>query len=1113
MYYLVQSMRMINKIQFIIYILLFNTILVHGQIAHTKTFTVGEGLSQSNVTSLLQDSRGFLWIGTQDGLNRYDGYEFTVFKHEHADTNSISNNVINCILEDNKGNIWIATNYGLDKYNPYTGRFTNYLHEEDSSSGLPQHQVFSVFQDSDGYIWVKTLYYLSRFDPENEEFKNYKHFNDYFNYYDGSSNFSIIEDNKDRLWVGTKDGLSLFNKELEIFKRYYHKKDDENSLSSNRVKDIYQDRKGTIWIGTDKGLNKFDPESENFTRYYFQSELEKPVARNSFNTIMEDESGILWVGTGGGLYKFDRETGAFHSANQFLFNTNRSITSEIQSLEQSRSKVMWVGTLQGLLKIQKNLKSFKLYKNDKDGNSLFGNNLIASVYKHENNDIWIGTWNSGLYVLDPKTLETKVFTERRAFIGDNNVHTLFKDSKQRLWIGTQDGISYYDFNTGSFHKINNSTIEKIFSNNRIYSIDEDSDGNLWFATRNGLHVLHPDLIIKSYYHTSYNKESLSSNFIYDVMVASDSIVWVATNNGLNRLNRVTNTFEIYKRDKISCNNCLVNNEILCLHKDDNNNIWIGTVGGLNKYDPSTKIFTSYTEQDGLPNNLIYSILEDNNGNLWISTNLGISKFDPTNEEFVNYSIYDGLQNYEFNHLASYKADDGELFFGGISGLNAFYPDSIKTSSYIPEIVITSLEIITGRGQKNYKLHGTDTVYIPHENNLITIEFAALDLTEPEKNRYAYMLEGVENYWVNIGNRRYATFSKLPPGKYNFKVKGTNNDGVWNEEGTELFLIVETPFWKSEFAYFAYAVAGLLLILWIIRWRTRSLRKANQQLKEREVIARQVAKQKEELSAKNKNITDSLVYAKRIQESLLPSDIAFKNLLSDSFILYKPKDIVSGDFYWINQVEDKLFVAVVDCTGHGVPGAFMSIIGVELLNNITSEQKILEADKILYDLNRGIYLTLSKEGGDTRPIRDGMDVALCIIDKKKRQLEFAGAFRPLYLVRDNKIQEVKGDRFSVGMLEDSMEDSKIKKKTIDLKEDDIIYLFSDGYADQFGGPEAKKYKYRRFRHLLLTIHKLPMEQQKYYLDKSIEDWRGEQEQVDDILIVGFRPNDLVGKTSL
>jgi serine phosphatase RsbU (regulator of sigma subunit) len=542
--------------------------------------------------------------------------------------------------------------------------------------------------------------------------------------------------------------------------------------------------------------------------------------------------------------------------------------------------------------------------------------------------------------------------------------------------------------------------------------------------------------------------------------------------------------------------------VLCLHEDSKGNLWIGTVGGLNWYNKEKGTFKTFTEQNGLPNNLIYSILDDSKGNLWISTNLGISKLNISENEFTNFGLYDGLQNYEFNHLASYKAEDGELFFGGISGLNAFYPDSIKKSQHIPEIVITSLEIITNKGEKNYKLIGQDTIHIPYENNLVTIEFAALDLAEPQKNQYAYMLEGLENYWVHIGNRRYATFSKLAPGKYKFRVKGTNNDGVWNENHKELYIIVETPFWRNEFAFAFYALMIILVVFFIFRWRTRRLRKANQQLKEKEIIARQVAKQKEELSVKNKNITDSLIYAKRIQESLLPSDLTFKNMLQSSFILYKPKDIVSGDFYWINRVEDKLFVAVVDCTGHGVPGAFMSIIGVELLNNITSEQKIMEADKILYDLNRGIYLTLSKEGGDSRTIRDGMDIALCVIDEKKKQLEFAGAFRPLYLLRDNKIQEIRGDRFSVGMLEHSMENPKINKHTIDLQDNDLIYLFTDGYADQFGGPEAKKFKYRRFRHLLLTIHKLPMEQQKYYLDKSIEDWKGEQEQVDDILIVGF-----------
>jgi len=320
----------------------------------------------------------------------------------------------------------------------------------------------------------------------------------------------------------------------------------------------------------------------------------------------------------------------------------------------------------------------------------------------------------------------------------------------------------------------------------------------------------------------------------------------------------------------------------------------------------------------------------------------------------------------------------------------------------------------------------------------------------------------------------------------------------------LHLIVETPFFLTRLAKVLYIITVVVFIFLIFRWRTNRLRKANQELKEKEIIAQQVAKQKEELSVKNKSITDSLIYAKRIQEALLPSDTTIRNACPQSFVLYKPKDIVSGDFYWMNEKQDKLFIAAVDCTGHGVPGAFMSIIGLELLDNITNDQGIEEADKILYDLNKGISLTLSKDAYDKRTIRDGMDISLCVIDRKKKQMQFAGAFRPLYLMRDNKIREIKGDRFSIGMMEDSMEKPMVNVHTIDLKEDDMVYIFTDGYADQFGGSEGKKYKYRRFRHLLLNIHKLPVEVQKDYLDKSIEEWKGELEQVDDILIIGFKP---------
>ncbi|MEA3317750.1 MAG: SpoIIE family protein phosphatase, partial [Bacteroidota bacterium] len=458
-------------------------------------------------------------------------------------------------------------------------------------------------------------------------------------------------------------------------------------------------------------------------------------------------------------------------------------------------------------------------------------------------------------------------------------------------------------------------------------------------------------------------------------------------------------------------------------------------------------------------------------------------------------------NYEFSIGAYFKSKKGEIFFGGISGINSFFPDSIKINRIPPKIAITEVEIVA-KNKKTLKYPSSDDVlHIPYKNNLITVEFSVLDYTNPKQNTYAYKLKGAGDEWINIGNRRYATFSKLAPGKYTFIVKGANSDYVWNEEGVSLDIIVKTPIWKKDISYVVYIVLIISLILFLVQYRTRHLRKTNLKLKEKELIAIQVAKQKEELSVKNKSITDSIIYAKRIQESLLPSKIYFKELLPKSFILFKPKDIVSGDFYWVAHKANKIFLAVVDCTGHGVPGAFMSIIGFELLRNIINEQNIQEADEIMSHLNKGIIDTLGKS--DDISIKDGMDMSLCVIDRNNSILEYSGAFRPLYMIRDNKLDEIKGGRFSVGMLDDN-ENDKILKTVISIEKDDVFYMFSDGYADQFGGPEGKKYKYRRFRHMLLNIHRNSLEKQKEFLDKSIEDWKGNEEQVDDILIVGIKP---------
>jgi len=1072
-----------------------------AQIPTVELYSIENGLSQTSVNCLIQDNRGFIWIGTQDGLNKFDGYSFRILRNEPADSNSLSNNFINCIYEDASGNIWIGTNYGLNKYNVLTEQFSHYYHDPQDPNSLKEDEIYDIYQDNSGYIWIKTENYLTRLNPRSNKFRHYEHYNDVFNFISVNAKFSIFEDHKNQLWVGTKDGLNYFDRKLEIFKRYKHDPNIRGSLSNNKVKVIYEDSDQNLWIGTEQGLNKFNWQTETFQHYYSNYLNPKSLSNNIINDIYEDNQGNLWIATDDGLNIFDKNTETFTVYDRFFYNNDIIITTSFTEIIQDKNDIIWVGTLQGLIKIENRKEKFNLYRNSKNGTPLFSNNYVTSLYKNERT-VWVGTWGTGLFLFNPSTKNTEQYNTANSNIANDYIHKIYEDQDGNIWIGTQDGISFYNNETKKFENIEKLKALSVFKNNRIFDIQQDQKGDLWIASKFGLHQITEDTIV-SYIHNPDDSASIRSDLVYDILFDKKNNIWIGTEKGLSYLNPQTQEITTYFREQALCNNCLSSNEVLSLHLDTlRNNLWIGTSDGLNRFNLESKEFRSYFTKDGLANNLIYAILADDSGNLWMSTNKGISKFNIVNKTFSNFGVADGLQDFEFNHGAAYKTESGKLFFGGIAGYNSFYPDSITKNQKAPNIEITAVEVLSEKKTKRVPVGFDRQIEVSHNNNLITIEFAALDFTNPQKNNYMYKLIGVEDEWINLGNRRYATFSNLPSGKYTFNVKGSNSDQVWSKEPATLKIIVKTPYWETRFAYFFYIFLMATLIVWIFRYRTRSLRKSNQELKEKEQIAKQIAKQKEELSVKNKSITDSIIYAKRIQEALMPTLDQFKITLPTSFILYKPKDIVSGDFYWINERNDKIFLAVVDCTGHGVPGAFMSIIGFELLRNITEEQGIEDADEILKQLNNGVATTFGKSSDKAR-IKDGMDIALCVIDKQKAEIEFSGAFRPLYMIRDNKIEEIRGDRFSVGLLDEG-ENEEIRKTNIKLRKNDIFYMFSDGYADQFGGPEGKKYKYRRFRHLLLTIHKLPLEQQLTYFDRSFEDWKGELEQVDDVLILGFRP---------
>jgi ligand-binding sensor domain-containing protein/serine phosphatase RsbU (regulator of sigma subunit) len=1071
-------------------------------------FNVEKGLSQSAVSSLLLDSYGFLWIGTQDGLNRYDGYSFKVYRNNPRDPQTIANNNISSISEDEKGNIWVATWNGLSFFDRSTERFTNFLYDPQDDNSISDNRVYSVLQDSYGVVWVKTIQSLDRFEPSTNSFTRFPHFSDPNTFSSYNDDFLVFEDSKKKLWVGSKDGLLLFDRDAGMFKRYSNSPKEPKSLSNNKIKSIYEDSHGKLWVATESGLNRFNPQSDNFDRFFHNQSNQRSIQGDQINVIYEDGKGVLWTGTEQGLFTFNNALERF-SAVEIYINDERFYSTSVTSIVEDSSNILWIGTLSGLIKWDRKLNKFNLYTKLPNGDNIFSGNFIASVFEDSKGWLWVGTWGTGLHAYNRATKQVRRYTEKSTGlnkIANDFVHVITGLRSGDLLIGTRNGVQHFNPQTKSFsdfftrHKVDGSSI---FSDNRVYSIVEDSYNNVWFGTRLGLHKFSGTEII-SFYHNPYDSTSISSNQVYSLELDGNNL-WVGTLSGLNRIDIETNSITRYLRQSVYSSGGLFSDDIICLRLDSRGDLWIGTPSGLHHYDRELHSFSLFTQEDGLPHNLIYAIEEDNNGNIWVSTNLGIAVVKHDDNSIISYDTSDGLQGYEFNIGASYKSKRGELFFGGIVGLNSFFPDSIIKNTNSPRLAFTSFEVIGTEGKLEIPIVGMSEVIVPKSYSLINIEFAALDFTYPSKNHFMYKMEGLENDWIYVGSRRSATFSNLPEGVYYFKVIGSNSDNVWNEDPISIRIVVKTAFWKSRIAYGLYVVFGIISLFIFLRARTSMLRRTSRLLREREVTMTEMEEQKEELVSKNKNITDSIHYAKRIQEALLPSETHFKKILPDSFFLYMPKDIVSGDFYWINETHNKIFVAAIDCTGHGVPGAFMSIIGVELLRNITNVMGINDAAEILNRLDKGVHETFSKSLNDEAiNVKDGMDVSFCVIDKELNTLQFAGAFSNMYLIRDSKIIEVKGDRFTVGIGYDT-DKPLFQNHDIDILPDDMIYMFTDGYVDQFGGPEGKKYKFRRFRHLLLSIHKYPLEIQRKYLLGSINEWKGQLEQVDDILIIGIKPD--------
>ena len=1051
------------------------TLYVNGQKINkypVQRFGIAEGLTTNTVNCLLQDSQGYIWVGTEDGLNGYDGYVFKPFRHDPSDSTSISGNFICDIVEDPSGNLWVATLSGLNYFDKKTQLFTSWK----LTGSVNNNTVFSIFIDSKLDIWLKAEGYLLRFNKETAQFVEFEHKNDLFNYWFGYSPNGMDEDTDGNIWFATKDGLHKFDSSAEQFQIFSNKLGGLYRYE-DRVNCVYA-QGNTIWAGTQNGIWLYS--EKNGLQRYLVSEEDNPIHK-----IFPNPDGLRWWATEQGMLLFDTET---KTVVEQLKLGEDDFDEAIFDAFVDKSDIMWLATSNGLVKIDKKPKAFS------DIGSGFNEPVQAIAVVGE--EVWFGTATKGLYRKLQSGLVKQVPFNKRL---EQNISSLFFDSKRRLWIGFEQGLAIYDLNVGKLYGVEDyceCAAEDNLAQKRIFGFTETDDGNLWVSTSNGLYRLN-EKTLAIYKNNPIEEGALASNNVRKVIQDVNGRIWVVTAAGLSEYLPEKERF--VKSNILSLSEVFGNLSILSLVSDNTGNLWIGTESGLLYLNLNNKNCQFYNQKKGLSSDHIYAIELDDYNRVWLSTNRGLSSLDINSGIFENYGINDGVQGYEFYTGASVQLN-GHVYFGGTQGVTEFTAGVIYRNPFAPNVFISNVHKIGRSGDVQNISCASENVLLSYQDYMLSIAFMMPEYTYPEKNRFKYRMEGIGDEWVDIGNSHIAVFPKLAPGKYTFSVVGANSDNVWTSKPTQISLTVVPPIYKSNIAYIAYGVFALFLIYFGTLFATRNLRIANQTIREREIAAAEIAKQKEELSNKNQEITDSMNYAQRIITAMLPSAKKVKQLLPESFVFYKPKEIVSGDFLWVAEKNDKVYLAAIDCTGHGVPGAFMSIIGYDRLRDIIINHGIENPSEILNLLSIGVATTL----GNSEDLRvtDGMDIAFCVFDLKQKTLEFAGAINPLYLIRDNNIIEYKGDRFSVGSTI-AAADRMFQRHTISLQSGDVVYMFSDGYADQFGGPQGKKFKYRRFRHLLLNLHQREPEEQNEMLENTFQKWRGDLEQVDDLLVIGVK----------
>lgn len=1046
-----------------------------AQTLNLNQFGIEEGLPQSSVYTMLQGKDGSIWVGTMNGVSKYNGLSFENFTKK----NGLAENRVTSSCQDKNGNIWFGHwSGGISKYDLSTRTFS----EITPGTVKLSKTITSIVTDQKGTIWFGTKG-EGLLKSENGQFELYTTKNGL------SSNVvtALMEDKAGSLWIGTENGITLYKTVFSPFSR---------TLPSSSITCFLTDSRGNIWIGTsDKGIIRVDANDQmkNFT-------TASGLASNNIKTIFEALNGAIFIGTNSdGISKYipQLEVSNYKGSLFTTISTQHGLSNDhIFSIIQDREKNIWIGTQLNLNQYFD--EQFEIF-GENDG---LKNSLVWSVIQDRNKNFWVGT-EGGLVKFIPDVHAGKSgdrslkrnkntpyqFTSKTGKNGEVlNTSALYEDIKGNIW--------YTDFGKGvsRFNPVTNDvkhfTKENGLPVNEIYAINGDREGNVWIGTNKG-GLLKYD-IATDRFQTYTTADGIGSNQVYSIFRDSRNRLWFGCLSGsLTMLDAQPGagfkTFSPKEGYPV--------NFTLCITEDKEGNLWFGTFDqGIYKYDG--KSFKNYSTKDGLSSDTPFLLVCDDKDNLWIGTGLGIDKFNLKDETFKHYEKQDGFLGIEINPNATLKDADGNLWFGSIVGLVKYNSRLAKnnmveaiTSIKDPRVFFQNVSI------------PDDHVFSWNQNH-ITFDFIGTSLTNPKRVKYRYFLEGVDKDWSPIVKENSVTYPDLQPGTYTFNVRSSNSDGVWNKEPVTFHFEINAPFWKKSWFYFVVLTVIFISGFIFVKVRERNLRKENIIL-EKKVAERTeiISKQKDEIEKKNNVIIDSIEYAKNIQQSILPGNDDLTRVFSKHFVLYRPKDIVSGDFYWMHENNERILIAVADCTGHGVPGAFMSIMGYNLLNETINEKPKAAPAEMLNILNSKVLNSLKQHDKSTSA-KYGMDIALVSVDKTKTQLEFAGAHNSLLIFRGEECIQLKADRLSVGSLIRE-ETGSFTNHAITVQKNDMLYMYSDGYVDQTGGPDNKKFFATPFRELLQSISHMEEHRQAEILDETIVKWRGPKSQIDDILVIGIR----------